>query len=427
VSGTSDKQATVGWRVLLSRTRPIVYRVDGRTDPLIRLVRRLDYPIPRGQLRPSPDLPALRRVLKSLPLGERALAYMLLSSARNLKRRKKQAPISRSEHAPIPGRPPFRQFVGTGTTQWKVTASLGQGPSQPPAMTALSTELSRKVYCGLILSYAQADVDRILSDDQAIQPAYKHAGGLYQSAVNKWAKGDYAGCLKDISDANAFRKIIEVAAADALDAFKDLERLYISVQSPPRPLPSCEIAPIDALWRLAYEYSYIYGLDPNNPNPDPNLWIVLDGLEAKAKAALSKQTDVQSLTDCITFQPQWYGGDLVLDESCTVKFTKWLHDGINSGLGSALQGLGASLLSLVPYAGGALAVIMAVLAVDAQLFELAIPKEDRGNGVTIHVSQVGWLEWSFAGVTMALSAEAATGAGDFWGEPLATGLWITGN
>jgi hypothetical protein len=54
-------------------------------------------------------------------------------------------------------------------------------------------------------------------------------------------------------------------------------------------------------------------------------------------------------------------------------------------------------------------------------------KEDKGRGITKHLSLIGWTVSDLGGVSTTLLIQAATGVGEVFGEALGTGMWITGN
>jgi hypothetical protein len=120
-------------------------------------------------------------------------------------------------------------------------------------------------------------------------------------------------------------------------------------------------------------------------------------------------------------------GDFVLDESCTTAFVDWLNNGIESNWGNVVSGLVGLLANAIPYAGGELSALVAILAIDAALIPVVIKREDKGKGITIHLSLIGWAVSDLGGVTTTLLIQAATGVGEVFGEAFGTGMWITGN
>ena len=119
--------------------------------------------------------------------------------------------------------------------------------------------------------------------------------------------------------------------------------------------------------------------------------------DAAAKLANIDTTAAQQVAQCMQIVRQWYGVDLVLDETCTktleAELRNWLGApsifdlfaiigaGIATGLAAA--GVGSLVTGLV-------ALIISLLRGEADLFQIAIGTQDmtRHNGITMHFSVV---------------------------------------
>jgi hypothetical protein len=136
---------------------------------------------------------------------------------------------------------------------------------------------------------------------------------------------------------------------------------------------------------------------------------------------------VAPMPPCVTAVVQWYGFDLILTEDCVRNhFLPWLQ-GFNSPAGQATESAVGAAANLIPVIGPVAALWIALLAICGGLLGPAISRTDQGNGVTIHISAIGYGATDTIGAVATLTAEASGATGGFALDWLATAVWITAN
>lgn len=158
------------------------------------------------------------------------------------------------------------------------------------------------------------------------------------------------------------------------------------------------------------------------------------------------QKAAQAIAGCLQIVDQWYGVDLVFDETCTQQLEaalkKWLHTpsiwdfigflGAAIATGLATAGVGTLVTALV-------ALVIATLKGEADLLQIDIGTQDmfRHNGITMHCSYMPLaLDVGTAGLLTSaedaafiaqMVAEASGPTPSWWGTPFTAAFWITGN
>lgn len=112
-----------------------------------------------------------------------------------------------------------------------------------------------------------------------------------------------------------------------------------------------------------------------------------------AQLAAEETQQAEAAAACIQVNAQWYGFDLVLNESCTEKFLGVLQKAVGSPSTATIlaawgKALGAYIAAAIGggAAGAVVSFLVALLAVDGLQLEADIQSRDHGQGVTLHVS-----------------------------------------
>jgi hypothetical protein len=401
------------WRALVRRGKPLcVMRVDRRKDATISAVEKLSQAMLGERIRLEIPKAHLEEIVSQLPPQEAADIYAFVAAADSV-----AASRSRGTRAEVKstrlGTFQFQQVVGP---QVLMDRGRGYGATTPLVPTASGD----RVYCDLLLAEAQSDADTIAQDYAIWKTAHDSAEQHYAAAQADYDKGEYANCLQEIGAARALAEFADNAATDGMGAWYDLNDILSGWAG-----THCDVAPFMKILQSASA----------NVVPFEKYDVLLDqltALERQAKDRVKNTNDMlatKNVADCMgpSYKVQWYGGDFVLDETCTTAFVDWLNNGIDSNWGNVVSGFIGLLANAIPYAGGELSALVAILAIDAALIPVVIKKEDKGNGITIHLSLIGWAVSDLGGVSTTLLIQAATGVGEVFGEALGTGMWITGN